>query len=590
MMIVIHLPWSPSYNSLQEFVKFVFIAVAGCLCMLFFIYGLLYKRAAGIDTAGLLLLAICCYNTIGGVFVDNYRHDQTADIWVITLYYIVLTSSLRWISDQSFKYWCLLITMLVCMLCEVATGWLQYTHILKSPNTFFLVTGNFSNPSPYSNFLAAVFVFTLVISMSPRQSKTLRIFVVLASSVILLVLMYTMSRSALLAVLGTGSVFLFNKYRYRMSPTKRAMVIAKSALLFLLLAIAGSFYFIKKDSSDGRVVIWKVSKDIAQQNFLTGAGYNRFAFTYNLYQGRYFAEHPSLKSSDGFYVDYTKSALSDVYQVLCEQGVFGLILFLMLAWVIVSGVTKRVGTGRATTDRYTTSILPGCGYGLVALYIAGLFSDPLTHFQIKTLFVFYLAWMTDSVRRLTESAGNKPRYWHIPRTGLVFLMIITGYGTIAVQKRYNATSYLQQNLNQPVLDSKMRPFLEDGDLLAFNRSNYLLYNDRTGEAISLLQAAIKHSSYYQLYINLGIAHRESKNYAEAERNIQIAHNMMPGLIYPQFLLAKIYLETGQWQKWRVMSQAVLIQKPKIPSAEVTAMKEEIRSMVAKKNEISNVNY
>ena len=64
----------------------------------------------------------------------------------------------------------------------------------------------------------------------------------------------------------------------------------------------------------------------------------------------------------------------------------------------------------------------------------------------------------------------------------------------------------------------------------------------------------------------------------AEQYYQKAYRRLPNRLYPLYLLAKLYFETGQDDKAREMADRVLSFDPKVPSTAVREMKGEIRRL------------
>ena len=56
-----------------------------------------------------------------------------------------------------------------------------------------------------------------------------------------------------------------------------------------------SIYYYKKDSADGRLLIWRVSIDMIADAPLVGHGIGTFENKYMYYQAQYFESHPYSK-------------------------------------------------------------------------------------------------------------------------------------------------------------------------------------------------------------------------------------------------------------------------------------------------------
>jgi tetratricopeptide (TPR) repeat protein len=70
-----------------------------------------------------------------------------------------------------------------------------------------------------------------------------------------------------------------------------------------------------------------------------------------------------------------------------------------------------------------------------------------------------------------------------------------------------------------------------------------------------------------------------KQYAEAEQCFRKAANIVPGRIYPWYLLANLYVETGETEKAREMARIVLTNEPKVQSTAVREMREKMKEII-----------
>lgn len=73
------------------------------------------------------------------------------------------------------------------------------------------------------------------------------------------------------------------------------------------------------------------------------------------------------------------------------------------------------------------------------------------------------------------------------------------------------------------------------------------------------------------------------HYAEAERKLLRAIQVLPERIYPYYLLAKLYAEPGFYQpdKLREAAQVVFKHKPKVENTATREMREEIKELIDK---------
>jgi tetratricopeptide (TPR) repeat protein len=82
-----------------------------------------------------------------------------------------------------------------------------------------------------------------------------------------------------------------------------------------------------------------------------------------------------------------------------------------------------------------------------------------------------------------------------------------------------------------------------------------------------------------LYNVMGKNSQALKRYAEAEQCFRKAANIVPGRIYPWYLLTNLYVETGEMEKARETAQMVLTKEPKVQSTAVREMREKMKDLL-----------
>ncbi len=109
---------------------------------------------------------------------------------------------------------------------------------------------------------------------------------------ILLVLPASQSRAAWLAVLASAGFLLAFKYKDSFIDWSNKPVFKNNILVLLIAGIMVSglagMYFLKKDSANGRLFIWKVTLKMIGDYPLTGTGFGGFKARYTDYQAAWF--------------------------------------------------------------------------------------------------------------------------------------------------------------------------------------------------------------------------------------------------------------------------------------------------------------
>ncbi len=111
----------------------------------------------------------------------------------------------------------------------------------------------------------------------------------------------------------------------------------------------------------------------------------------------------------------------------------------------------------------------------------------------------------------------------------------------------------------------------------------LQMNENNEEAAKVLEKAGLFTSDYILYAALGDAYKGAGQYAKAESAYQQASFMEPNKLYPLYLLAKLYDESGQRQKAIETAAGLLDKNIKVHSTAIEEIKTEMNKILSKYN-------
>jgi tetratricopeptide (TPR) repeat protein len=91
-------------------------------------------------------------------------------------------------------------------------------------------------------------------------------------------------------------------------------------------------YFLKKDSADGRLLIWRCSWEMIKENPVKGLGYGQGGFKahYMNYQAKYFEAHPDSKQA--MLADNVNRPFNEYLLLLVNYGLFGLLVFILFLY------------------------------------------------------------------------------------------------------------------------------------------------------------------------------------------------------------------------------------------------------------------
>lgn len=106
----------------------------------------------------------------------------------------------------------------------------------------------------------------------------------------------------------------------------------------LIIAILVGLYFVKKDSADGRILIWQCSAHMFADKPLLGYGIGGFQREYMLYQAEYFRNHPG--SSFIMLADIVKHPFNEYLLFLVEKGLMGGLILGFLFSILFGNTVK----------------------------------------------------------------------------------------------------------------------------------------------------------------------------------------------------------------------------------------------------------
>jgi tetratricopeptide (TPR) repeat protein len=143
------------------------------------------------------------------------------------------------------------------------------------------------------------------------------------------------------------------------------------------------------------------------------------------------------------------------------------------------------------------------------------------------------------------------------------------YGSYEHFKQGNYTAVIK---DMQVLRSRIEG--DEQALLMYGKS--LAMNNRHLEAIGVYNLAESVSSNNFLYINKGESYQKIGEFAMAEKAYFHAWNIVPNRLYPQYKLAKLYVESNDTSKAKIWAERVVSHVDKVPSFSVNLMKKEMR--------------
>ena len=529
--------------------------------------------AAVFLSAILLLVAVCMVWKEKGPF-----SLRQSDIIVSVLFFYI---TLRGLAGESPLFWLrlaaiallyasfrllddsLLVSLeaIVTMLCTMLALWGigQALHLLPVGKRGFPIVGNFDNPAGFASALAAGFSFAF--SSAQGRNGAARILSFLPAILMVLAIVFSGSRAGLLAVVVIVMIVLAHKVKV----SRFAMI---AACTFSLLAMSLALYFLKKDSADGRLLIWLVSMRLFIRHPLFGGGSGAFLREYMPEQASFFQMHPESRLS--FLADNISHPFNEYLSFLIQWGMVGAMLCVALAVVIIKSWKRN------RTQENAALLL-----ALTAMGIFALFSYPMNYpfgWLVASMAVGIIGRCTPEVHRLK---------WHplISCTAGMLPAIVVLCGTFVQYgnySRWHALSHHRPHVSPEVLYEgyeALYPALHADPLFLYNYAAEMHNLNRDDAALTLATSCQTRRDDYVVEHLKGDILRSVERREEAHAAYETMCNMCPNRFIPLYRLFQLAEEDGDAEKANVLAKEI-IQKPvKIQSHQVDFIKARCKNYI-----------
>ncbi len=495
--------------------------------------------------------------------------------------------------------WCLMF----CVVVEVIWGIGQVYGAFYSRHAMYVLSGSFYNPGPYSGFLALVLPIALheYLRQAPLsgehnnidceknftipwiQSRWKHIVRYTAFIVVLLVVCVLpagMSRSAWLAAVVSCFFVLWTDGRWNkkvISYRKKHPRVFRLCLCFgllILLVLAVGMFYMKKDSANGRLFMWKISLKAIVEKPLTGYGSGGFPAAYGAAQEAYF-------SSGGF-------SETEVRVAGCPQYAFNEYLYTAVEYGIPFTILLLAIISLIFYRGYRKGLTGICG-GILSLAVFSFSSYP---FQIPAFWVVLLLML---VACLIE---NKRSHYMTLSVATALIGSFLWLDTCQEYPSCRSWNKFRVFYQNEAYEEAVRAYeeyhadLKNNVKFLFEYGHSLHKLKRYEESNTILMEAAQKSCDPMILNIIGKNHQGLEQYEKAEHYFIRSTHMIPGRMYPYFLLVNLYAEPNNYKEDKLLEAArqVLEFEPKVPSTAINEMRLEVKKiLVANKSKQSPSN-
>ncbi len=452
---------------------------------------------------------------------------------------------------------------IICFL-QACYGLCQSLGWLPSNHSKFAITGSFDNPAGFAATLSVGFPIGLFLLI--KLKKVGRYLALTGLTVIILSVLLAWSRAGILAIIISSLVFFllqsniirkFRQFRYyKLFP-----------ILALVLLIAGAFIFYhhKKDSANGRLLIWEVSSEMIKDKPVFGHGYGAFKAEYMDYQAKYFKDNPASKFE--FLADNVKHPFNEFIKVTVEFGLVGWVVILSIILFMLLEIMKSKNEDRELVFS-----------GLASFLVFACFSYPLQYVAVWLLLAFYLSLLLPSkeieIKNTTISIITRS----VIVIACTFSMVHT-FSQINAEIKWKtiAVSSLRGNTEEmlPEYEKLFSTSLRQNPFFLYNYGAELNVAGKFDKSVEILTECNKRFNDYDLQMLLADNYYKLGELEKAILTYQHASNMIPCRFLPLYQLFKIYEESGQTNDATKCANEIKNKKVKIPSFTVSSIKAQV---------------
>ena len=463
-----------------------------------------------------------------------------------------------------------LLTWLLILAGAIETVWglCQVYGYTASNHSLYALTGSFYNPGPYSGFVAMCLPVCLHEWL--KRGKSIGGYIALGVLLMMLcVLPAGMSRSAWIAAAIASAYIGWMHYKKKITAgIRKHKALTIEAVIAVSFALCGA-YLLKKDSADGRLLMWKVAVQAIKEKPLSGYGWDYVAGAYGEAQEKYFSkgdytaqEEHVAGSPEYVFNEYLQAAMAWGVPVLC---VILLLVITAMAGHQLSGNYGLFGSMLSLAVFSFSSYpfqFPLFVAALGLLVLVGLMGW-LHVFPVCALFPVVLCWAVSIY-------GGYAYFTHVQERETV------NNQWQRVRMFYHSGAYTEAV-------ETYKPFYEEMKWNArylFELGHACHKAGKHEESNRYLKEALKVSADPMILNIMGKNCQAEKLYIEAEHYLLRSVGRLPGRIYPYYLLFKLYDEMleGKYAKGRKewAARMVLEKEPKVQSTAIREMREEVR--------------
>lgn len=480
------------------------------------------------------------------------------NMYYVTLYLSLLIYSVTFILYRNLNITNRLYAAKCFIYSVLALTILQYIKItlclIKFEDITIYISNSFGNTGIFAIFLSLSCLLCYFSYLELSNSKFEKLLYIIIGLANIVLIIYLKSRTALLIVLLFA---IINVLTFYLKPKKLNLNWLYFVVGILLLIVLSFSY--KQSSSNGRLLIWKASLNMAKDYFPFGSGFNTFPSTYPYYQAEYF-NNGKMTNHEILLADSTITAFNEPLQVFCELGLFGLFFLFFILWQIF-----RTDAAHIKSIKYAT----------ISIIFASLFYYVFHNTLLLLITLLMLALLFSNSKPMFLLKGAWVRLF------LVFIIVASVNNFYVFYSKFQSIKRFERINKFGVVTigefEKLNRHLSDNPVFLYMYANELYNTNQPFKSLQKLKELEKYVIWYNSEMLAGDCYTKINEQDNAENHYKQAVGICPGKFTARHKLLGFYINSNNKSKALEIASDIVNLPEKVPSAITLAIKLEAES-------------
>jgi len=397
------------------------------------------------------------------------------------------------------------------------------------------------------------------------QYQTHKLFNFILAALGLVLSVYSNSRSFIIGfILAIFLVYILSQQR-----SSKVIIVCIASILALLFSMV---FLFKTDSSQGRMLIYKISFSLYKNHWFSGIGLGNFKRMYLPQQAQYFSKG-NYTEKELMLADNTHYAFNDYWQLAIETGLAGVLAMIIAFYMLHQIIIKAIYT--KSNQVIKANVLSV----LVAILTAAFFSPVFDKgaFQIATTLCVLILCFFENKKSVVSITMSCIALCSLLAIGLNSLNTSKINDNYKVALNLYIAGLPKESITElekiiPIQDNK-RAVLYMQILMA----SYKIENEK--RIVKILELYPNANSYRLL----GDYYKILDKFDASETAYITSTNMVPNRFQPRASLLKLYLSENKYTKAEQVAKEIVSLKVKVNSYQVMLIRAEAIDFLKKSN-------